>query len=139
MSESQQTENAFRHILVAAKRAEQLIAGARPRVDPKHLKLVKPTTIALAELQADLVPWRIVSAEEYEILLQEEIAAREREEHAPAILTAPRPPVPVVEEPELEEEEELDEFEDELEGPDFEEELEEVTDAVPDELIVPEV
>ncbi|MGE5236300.1 MAG: DNA-directed RNA polymerase subunit omega [Acidobacteriota bacterium] len=110
-------DSTFRHILIAAKRAEQLIGGARVRSTSRH---VKPTTIALEELRCGLVPWRPVTPEEYELLRQEEMAAREKEDHAPAILAAPRPPVVAVEEPELEEDEELEELEDELEGPDFE-------------------
>ncbi len=109
-------ESTFRFILIAARRAEQLVGGARPRIVSRH---VKPTTIALAELRGDLVPWRPVTPEEYEVLRLEELAAKEKEEHTLAVLATPRPvPVVVVEEPEVEEEE-LDEFEDELEGPDL--------------------
>ena len=134
MSELPQgVESTFRYILIAAKRAEQLIAGARPRVTGRH---VKPTTIALAELAADKVPWRSVTAEEYEALLQQEVAARDAEEHVP-VLFPTRPPVaPLIVEPEvLEEEDEDDELEEELEGPKFDENLEVVEEAVADELL----
>jgi len=48
-------DSTFRYILIAAKRAEQLIHGARARVATRH---VKPTTVALAELAAADVPWQ---------------------------------------------------------------------------------
>ncbi len=134
MSELPQgVESTFRYILIAAKRAEQLISGARPRVTGRH---VKPTTIALAELAADRVPWRSVTADEYEALLQQEVAARDAEEHVPALFPAVPPVAPLVVEPEvLEEEDEDDELEEELEGPKFDENLEVVEEAVADELL----
>ena len=79
-------DSTFRYILIAAKRAEQLIHGARARVTTRH---VKPTTVALAELAAADVPWRKVTAEEYEMLLQQEVAAKEAEEHAPVLFPIP--------------------------------------------------
>ncbi len=106
-------DSTFRYILVAAKRAGQLIDGARPRVESRH---AKPTTIALAELDAGLVPWRIVSPEEFEQLRQAELQAREKEEQPPTFLQAPRPLVPLLEEADADDDEELD---DELEGPDL--------------------
>jgi len=109
-------ESTFRFILIAARRAEQLVGGARPRLTSHH---VKPTTIALAELRGNLVPWRAVTPEEYEVLRLEELAAKEKEEHTLSVLATPRPVPVVVEEPEVEEEEEVDEFEAELEGPDL--------------------
>ena len=129
----QGVESTFRYILIAAKRAEQLISGARPRVTGRH---VKPTTIALAELAADKVPWRSVTAEEYEALLQQEVAARDAEEHVPVLFPAVLPVAPLVVEPEvLEEEDEDDELDEELEGPKFDENLEVVEEAVADELL----
>jgi DNA-directed RNA polymerase subunit K/omega len=129
----QGVESTFRHILIAAKRAEQLIAGARPRIAGRD---VKPTTIALAELAANKVPWRAVTAEEYEAILQQEVAAREAEDHVPALIATPvpvLPPVVVVEaEIEVEEEEEL---EAELEGPKFDENLEVVEEPVAEVLL----
>ncbi len=134
MSELPQgVESTFRYILIAAKRAEQLISGARARVTGRH---VKPTTIALAELAADRVPWRSVTADEYEALLQQEVAAREAEEHHVAVLFPAVPPVvPLVVEPEVEEEDEDDDLDEELEGPKFDENLEVVEEAVADELL----
>ena len=121
-------DSTFRYILIAAKRAGQLIDGARPRVETRH---AKPTTIALAELEAGKVPWRIVTPEEFEALRQAELQAREKEEQPPAFLQTPRPIVPLLEEVEAEEEE-LDE---ELEGPDLDSgELGELED-MPEELL----
>ena len=125
-------DSTFRYILIAAKRAGQLIDGARPRVETRN---AKPTTIALAELDAGKVPWRIVTAEEFEALRQAELQAREREEQPPTFLQTPRPIVPLLEEVEAEEEE-LDE---ELEGPDLDAgELGEIED-MPEELLGEEV
>ncbi len=126
-------DSTFRFILIAAKRASQLIDGARPRLETRH---AKPTTIALDELEAGLVPWRVVTPEEFEQLRLAEMQAREKEEQPPAFLQAPRPVVPLLEEADVEEEEELEE---ELQGPDFEaEELGEVEE-MPEELLGEEV
>jgi DNA-directed RNA polymerase omega subunit len=130
-------ESTFRHILIAAKRAEQLIAGARPRVAGRN---VKPTTIALAELAADKVRWRAVTAEEYETIIQREAAARDAEEHIPALIVTPPPVLPPIVEPEAEaEEEEEEELDEELEGPSFDENLEVVEEAVAEELLTEEL
>ena len=127
-------DSTFRYILIAAKRASQLIDGARPRIESRN---AKPTTIALAELDAGVVPWRVVSPEEFEQLRLAEMQAREREEQPPAFLQTPRPVVPIIEEADVEEEEE--ELEEELQGPDFEaEELGEVEE-MPEELLTEEV
>jgi DNA-directed RNA polymerase subunit K/omega len=131
----EEIESTFRYILIAAKRAEQLIAGARPRVTTRH---VKPTTVAIAELAAEKVPWRLVTAEEYEMLLQQEVAAKEAEEHAPVLFPTVPPILPEVVVPEVEveeEEEEEEELEVELEGPKFDENLEVVEEAVVEELL----
>jgi DNA-directed RNA polymerase omega subunit len=130
----EEIESTFRYILIAAKRAEQLIAGARPRVTTRH---VKPTTVAIAELAADKVPWRPVTAEEHELLLQQEVAAREAEEHAPVFFPVVPPLIPavVVPEVEVEEEEEEEALEVELEGPKFDENLEVVEEPAPEVLL----
>ncbi len=133
-------ESMFRHILIAAKRAEQLIAGARPRVTGRN---VKPTTIALAELAADKVPWRAVTAEEYEAILLQEAAAREAEEHIPALIVTPPPVLPPIVEPDAvadeDEDEEEEELDEELEGPRFDENLEVVEEAAAEELLTEEL
>ncbi|MGH9355740.1 MAG: DNA-directed RNA polymerase subunit omega [Terriglobia bacterium] len=49
-------DSKFRFILVAAKRARQLQAGAKPLVQTPHKKTTK---IAVAELSAGLVPFEI--------------------------------------------------------------------------------
>ncbi|NCO69358.1 MAG: hypothetical protein GW878_02405 [Acidobacteria bacterium] len=102
----QGVQSTFQFILIAAKRAEQLIAGARPRL---VTHTAKPTTTALAEVEQNLVPWHLVTATEFEQLRLLEIAAREREEHTP-LFPAPAPIIPPVVEPEiaLDEDEELD-------------------------------
>lgn len=49
----QSMDSKFRFILVAAKRARQLQAGAKPMVQSPYKKTTK---IAMAELEAGLVP-----------------------------------------------------------------------------------
>jgi len=133
----EEVDSTFRYILIAAKRAEQLIGGARQRVTTRH---VKPTTVALAELEANRVPWRRVTAEEYEILCQQEIAAKEAEEHAPVLFPIPPPIIPAIVEPEAEaEEEEEERVEEELEGPKFDENLEVVEEPAPEVLLTEEI
>lgn len=53
----QSIDSKFRFILVAAKRARQLQAGARPLV---QTALKKNTKVAVAELEAGLVPFEIL-------------------------------------------------------------------------------
>ena len=121
----------FRYILIAAKRAEQLIDGARSRRSSRH---VKPTTVALDELNAGAVPWRRVTAEEYDLLRQQDLVTREKEEQAP-IIALPLPVLPVVVEVEADAEEE---FEDELDEADFDEDLGDVDEAAepgPEDLV----
>lgn len=112
-------DSTFRFILIAARRAEQLIGGGRARVASRG---VKPTSIALEELAAGAVPWRPVTAEEYELLRQQETLEREREEQTPLFPT-PLVVAPVAAEVEAEAEEDED-LEDELDGLDFDEDLE---------------
>jgi DNA-directed RNA polymerase subunit omega len=47
-------DSTFRYVLLAARRAEQLMRGARPRVDAGS---PKPTRIALREISDNLVSW----------------------------------------------------------------------------------
>jgi DNA-directed RNA polymerase omega subunit len=47
-------DSTFRYVLLAARRAEQLMRGARPRVDAGS---PKPTRIALREISNDLITW----------------------------------------------------------------------------------
>ena len=51
---SEKTDSKFRFVLLAAHRAEQLIRGARPRVDVTSPKISK---VAMEELLADTVNW----------------------------------------------------------------------------------
>ena len=53
-------ESKFRLVHIVSRRAEQLVQGARPKVDSKHAKL---TRVALEEVNADLVRWQLSSAE----------------------------------------------------------------------------
>jgi DNA-directed RNA polymerase subunit omega len=47
-------DSTFRYILIAARRAEQLTRGARPRVD---IGPSKPSRIALREVMDNLIEW----------------------------------------------------------------------------------
>ncbi len=53
-------ESKFRLVHIAARRAEQLVQGARPKIESKHAKV---TRIALEEVNADLVRWQLASPE----------------------------------------------------------------------------
>ncbi len=50
----QEIDSKFRFVLLAAKRAEQLMRGARPKLDAEKLK---PTRIAMQEITHDMVEW----------------------------------------------------------------------------------
>jgi DNA-directed RNA polymerase omega subunit len=47
-------DSTFRYILLSARRAEQLIRGARPKVDAGP---AKPSRIAMREVSDELVEW----------------------------------------------------------------------------------
>lgn len=53
-------ESKFRLVHIASRRAEQLVQGARPKVESKHAKV---TRVALEEVENDLVRWQLASAE----------------------------------------------------------------------------
>lgn len=56
-------ESRFRYVLLVAKRAEQLIQGAQPKVKPRH---AKPARIAMDEVAANLVKWQLSAPVEEE-------------------------------------------------------------------------
>ncbi len=47
-------DSTFRYILIAAKRAEQLVRGAKPRLDMPNRK---PAKVAMREVVENLVDW----------------------------------------------------------------------------------
>ena len=49
-------ESRFRYVLLVAKRAEQLIQGAQPKMRPRHYK---PTRIAMEEVERNAVKWKM--------------------------------------------------------------------------------
>jgi DNA-directed RNA polymerase subunit omega len=53
-------ESKFRLVHIAARRAEQLVQGARPKIESKHAKV---TRVALEEVSLDLVRWQLSSPE----------------------------------------------------------------------------
>jgi DNA-directed RNA polymerase subunit omega len=66
-------DSKFRFVLLAAERAEQMLRGARPKIDMGDLK---PTRIAMKEISNDLVEWEYGPAPE----IEEEIDVEEEEE-----------------------------------------------------------
>ncbi len=53
-------ESKFRLVHIAARRAEQLVLGARPKIETKHAKM---TRVALDEVANDLVKWQLAPTE----------------------------------------------------------------------------
>ena len=51
-------DSKFRFITVAAQRAKQIQAGAKPRVEAKSRK---PTRVAMQEVQAGAVSWELLA------------------------------------------------------------------------------
>lgn len=49
-----QIDSKFRRVLVASSRAEQIMRGARPKIESGKMK---PTRVAMEELSGDLVDW----------------------------------------------------------------------------------
>lgn len=47
-------DSKFRLVLLASKRAEQIIKGSPPKINTKHLK---PTYIALEEIEKDAIEY----------------------------------------------------------------------------------
>lgn len=54
-------DSIFRYIVVVSQRAEQLINGAKPRMESRH---EKPTLEAVDDVNAGLVPWRVLTQAE---------------------------------------------------------------------------
>ncbi len=54
-------DSKFRYVLLVAKRAEQLIQGALPRLSTKH---TKPTRIAMSEVAAEKINFEIPTGQE---------------------------------------------------------------------------
>ncbi len=54
---NQAPENKFAYVVVAARRARQLMAGALPMVD--HPRSHKPTRVAIEELNAGILEYKL--------------------------------------------------------------------------------
>jgi DNA-directed RNA polymerase subunit omega len=50
----EKVDSKFRYVLLAARRAEQMVRGARPKLEHASRK---PTRRAMAEIEADVVAW----------------------------------------------------------------------------------
>jgi len=64
-------DSKFRYVLLSAERAEQLVRGARPKIDQG---LAKPSRIAMKEIQEDLIDWDYGPVPEADL---EEVASAE--------------------------------------------------------------
>lgn len=53
-------ESKFRLVHLVARRAEQLVQGARPKLETKHAKV---TRVALEEVHQDLIKWQLAPIE----------------------------------------------------------------------------
>ena len=58
-------DSKFRYVLVAARRAEYLMRGARPKQENTQGK--KPTRVAMGEIDTDQVAWGIGPAPVVEV------------------------------------------------------------------------
>ena len=74
-------DSKFRYVLIAANRAEQLMRGARPKIDAPT---VKRTTLATDEVRNDLVGWEMGPAPRPVVEETEEIAVEESTDGAAA-------------------------------------------------------
>lgn len=61
----QGVDSRFRYVLLVAKRAEQLIQGAQPKLKTKH---AKPTRVAMEEINREAVKWQLTPPEDPEAL-----------------------------------------------------------------------
>jgi len=64
LSVRESMDSKFRYVLLVAQRAEQLMRGARPKLD---LPGVKPTSVAREEIDRSLVEWDYGPAPEPEL------------------------------------------------------------------------
>lgn len=69
-------DSKFRFVLVASERAEQLLRGARPKVDVDHRK---PARVAMDEVANDMVYWDYGPQPEDEAPVEEVAVAAEVE------------------------------------------------------------
>ncbi|HEX2164784.1 MAG TPA: DNA-directed RNA polymerase subunit omega [Thermoanaerobaculia bacterium] len=75
-------DSKFRYVLLTAGRAEQLMRGARPKIDVPE---TKPTTVAMMEIDRSAVEWGYgPSPEEQEAAAAAEAAAAEAAAQAAA-------------------------------------------------------
>jgi len=67
-------DSTFRYVLLAARRAEQIMRGARPKLE---LPQNKPSRVAMAEVSHDVVEWDYGPAPVPEIPEAEMVAEEE--------------------------------------------------------------
>lgn len=71
---SQQQDSKFRLCILAAKRAKQLVNGAKKKLD---IKAENPLTIAIAEIRAGIINFHVLDEEEEKRLRQQALFADE--------------------------------------------------------------
>lgn len=84
MSVQESMDSKFRYVLLVAQRAEQLMRGARPKLDTE---VSKPTTLAKEEVDRNLIEWDYGPAPQPELEALGEVA--EEPEEAEAEVEAP--------------------------------------------------
>jgi DNA-directed RNA polymerase omega subunit len=72
-------DSKFRFVLLAAERAEQMLRGAKPKMDMGELK---PTRIAMKEISNDLVEWDYGPAPEEVVEAEEDLVEEIVEEES---------------------------------------------------------
>ncbi len=72
-------DSKFRFVLLAAERAEQMLRGAKPKMDMGELK---PTRIAMKEISNDLVEWDYGPAPEAVVETEEDLVEEVVEEES---------------------------------------------------------
>jgi DNA-directed RNA polymerase subunit K/omega len=86
-------DSVFRYIVVVSQRAEQLINGAKPRTEGRH---VKPTLAAMDDVAAGLVPWRVLSQAEIDAQRQAIVERFRAEVAGEGFAPEPARPIPDV-------------------------------------------
>lgn len=66
----EKVDSKFRFVLLAAERAEQMLRGAKPKIDMGELK---STRVAMMEISNDLVEWDYGPAPDAAVEVEEEV------------------------------------------------------------------
>ena len=127
MKDTSDIDSKFRFVIIASKRAKELLKGAKPRIKSKTRS---PIRIAQDEVKAGLVSYEILRAKKEEIAEEEEsvflggeeVGEVEEEKEKPRRKRKLKKPEKEEEKEIEEEEKEVEEEEEEVEEEEFEEE-----------------